>query len=81
MAIKGDYFDGYEVMSAWEREHYLNRRLSWTIKHAYKHASAAADVLDKETKTVRLQGEAAVIEYIQNTEGYYQALRDVVGRV
>jgi phenylacetate-CoA ligase len=47
MAIKGDYFDGFEVMSAWEREHYLNRRLSRTIKHAYKYASAAADVLDK----------------------------------
>ena len=59
MAIKGDCFDGYEVMSAWEREHYLNRRLSRTIKHAYKNASAAADVLDKvrvdpaEIKTIK----------------------------
>jgi phenylacetate-CoA ligase len=59
MAIKGDYFDGFEVMSAWEREHYLNRRLSRTIKHAYKYASAAADVLDKvrvnptEIKTIK----------------------------
>jgi phenylacetate-CoA ligase len=46
-------------MSAWEREHYLNRRLSRTIKNAHKHASAAADVLDKvrvnpaEIKTIK----------------------------
>jgi phenylacetate-CoA ligase len=59
MAIKGDYFDGFEVMSTWEREHYLNRRLSRTIKHAYKHASAVADILEKvriepaEIKTIK----------------------------
>ncbi len=50
MALKdksGEFFDELETMSAEEREKYQNEKLSETIGHAYRHAPAAKEILDK----------------------------------
>jgi len=50
MAIEskqGEFFDELEIMSAAEREDYLNQRLAETVAHDYRHAPAAKEILDK----------------------------------
>ncbi len=42
-----EFFDELEIMSAAEREEYLNLRLSETIDHAYRHAPAVRGIFDK----------------------------------
>jgi len=50
MAMKGkpdEFFDELEIMPAKTREEYLNQRLSQTVDHAYRHALAAKEILDR----------------------------------
>ncbi len=50
MAIKtkqDEFFDELETMSAAAREKYLNRRLSETVDHAYRHAPAVKKMFDQ----------------------------------
>jgi len=50
MAIKGkqdEYFDELEIMPPATREKYLNEKLSETVDHAYRHAPAIKEILDK----------------------------------
>lgn len=42
-----DFFDELEIMSPKERESYLNRHLAETIKHAYRHAPSAREILER----------------------------------
>jgi len=42
-----EFFDELEIMPAEVREKYLNQRLSQTIGHAYRHAPAVKNMLDK----------------------------------
>jgi len=42
-----EFFDELEVMSAEAREAYLSQRLRETVDHAYHHAPAARQILDK----------------------------------
>ena len=47
MTKPNDFFDELEIMSPKERESYLNRHLAEAIKHAYHHAEAAKEILDR----------------------------------
>ncbi|MFQ5997437.1 MAG: phenylacetate--CoA ligase family protein [Dehalococcoidales bacterium] len=50
MALKDkpdEYFDELETMSVEVRAKYLNQRLSQTVAHAYRHAPAVKNMLDK----------------------------------
>ncbi len=47
MAIKGEYFDQLEIMSAKTREKYLNQKLAETINHAYRHAPSVKRIFDR----------------------------------
>jgi len=50
MAIKAkqdEFFDELETMSPAAREKYLNRRLSETVDHAYRHAPAVKKMFDQ----------------------------------
>lgn len=50
MAIKGkpdEFFDELEIMPPEAREKYFNQKLSQTIDHAYRHAPAVREMLDK----------------------------------
>ena len=50
MAIKGkqdEYFDELETMTPEARGKYLNQKLSETVDHAYRHAPAIKEILDK----------------------------------
>ncbi len=45
--MASEYFDGLETMPVPERERYLNRRLAEAVDHAYRHAPAAREIMDK----------------------------------
>lgn len=47
MAIKGEYFDQLEVMSAKARGKYLSQKLAETINHAYRHAPSVKRIFDR----------------------------------
>ncbi|MFC1956399.1 phenylacetate--CoA ligase family protein, partial [Chloroflexota bacterium] len=50
MAVEGkrdEYFDELETMPVAARDEYLNQRLSETVAHAYRHAPAIKNTLDK----------------------------------
>ena len=44
---QGEFFDQLEIMTAEQRRRYANRKLRQTIEHAYHHAPAAKELLDK----------------------------------
>lgn len=50
MAVKrksGEFFDDLEVMSPEAREKYQNEKLAQTVAHAYRHAPAVKELLDR----------------------------------
>ncbi len=47
MAMNGEYFDGLETMSPASRTGYQAEKLAAAIRHAYRHAPAVKDILDR----------------------------------
>ena len=65
-----EYFDGMETMAVAERENYLNRKLSETVDHAYRLATAVKKLYKdggvSPAQFKKLQGSGAVILDIRN---------------
>ncbi len=72
MAVKDDeFFDELETMPAAARETYQNHKLAATVRHAYRHAPATREILDRagvKPAQIRTVKDLARIPVIRKTD-------------